>query len=107
MASYYYRYFIPRSRFNGCHGSKLKINTAPYFRNDPSRQGTPQENLSVTAAVNNQLLGVYTYDSAGNTTHDATANLNQTYDHFYDANGNLLQKVMPLPNQFPQSGTTH
>jgi len=38
------------------------------------------ENLSVTAGANNQLQGGYIYDAAGNMTHDATANLNYTFD---------------------------
>ncbi|HLJ26018.1 MAG TPA: RHS repeat-associated core domain-containing protein, partial [Candidatus Angelobacter sp.] len=37
------------------------------------------ENLSVTALANNQLVG-YSYDSAGNMTHDATTNLNYSFD---------------------------
>src|SRR5260370_3157531 len=38
------------------------------------------ENLSVTAAANNQLQGGYTYDAAGNMTYDATSGLNYSYD---------------------------
>jgi len=62
------------------------------------------ENLSVTAAVNNQLQGGYTYDAAGNMLHDATANANYAYDqenrisgaagftYTYDADGNRVEK---------------
>jgi len=38
------------------------------------------ENLGLTASANNRLQGGYTYDAAGNMMHDATANLNYTYD---------------------------
>src|SRR5215472_2192707 len=34
----------------------------------------------LTTGANNQLQGGYTYDAAGNMLHDATANLNYTYD---------------------------
>src|SRR5215468_12347330 len=37
------------------------------------------ENLSVSAFVNNQLSG-YSYDAAGNMTHDATTNTNYSFD---------------------------
>jgi RHS repeat-associated protein len=62
------------------------------------------ENLSVTAAANNQLQGGYVYDAAGNMTHDATANLNYSYDqenritgaggyvYTYDDDGNRVEK---------------
>jgi RHS repeat-associated protein len=62
------------------------------------------ENLSLTAAANNQLQSGYTYDAAGNMTHDATANLNYSYDsenrimgaagftYTYDADGNRVEK---------------
>jgi RHS repeat-associated protein len=61
------------------------------------------EHLNVSAGVNNQLQG-YGYDSAGNMTHDATANLNYSFDqanritgangftYTYDADGNRLAK---------------
>jgi RHS repeat-associated protein len=63
------------------------------------------ENLNVTAAANNQLQNGYSYDAAGNMTHDATANLNYTYDpenriagaagytYTYDADGNRVEKA--------------
>jgi RHS repeat-associated protein len=63
------------------------------------------ENLSVSAAANNQLQGGYAYDAAGNMMHDATANLNYTYDqenriagaagftYTYDADGNRVEKA--------------
>jgi RHS repeat-associated protein len=63
------------------------------------------ENLSLTATANNQLQGGYTYDAAGNMMHDATANLNYTYDqenrimgaagftYTYDADGNRVEKA--------------
>jgi RHS repeat-associated protein len=63
------------------------------------------ENLSLTAAANNQLQNGYTYDAAGNMTHDATANLNYSYDpenrvtgaagytYTYDADGNRVEKA--------------
>ena len=63
------------------------------------------ENLSVTASVKNQLQGGYTHDSAGNMTHDATANLDYGYDlenrimgaggftYTYDADGNRVEKA--------------
>jgi len=38
------------------------------------------ENMSLTAATNNQLLGGYLYDAAGNMTHDATSGLNYSFD---------------------------
>jgi RHS repeat-associated protein len=62
------------------------------------------ENLSLTAAPNNQLQGGYTYDAAGNMMHDATGNLNYVYDpenrimgaapftYTYDADGNRVEK---------------
>ncbi len=62
------------------------------------------ENLNLTASVNNQLQG-YTYDAAGNMTHDATANLNYVFDpenriagaggftYIYDADGNRVEKA--------------
>jgi hypothetical protein len=65
----------------------------------------PAENLNVTAAANNQLQNGYSYDAAGNMTHDATANLNYTYDpenriagaagytYTYDADGNRVEKA--------------
>jgi len=37
------------------------------------------ENLSVAVFANNQLAG-YTYDSAGNMTHDATTNTNYSFN---------------------------
>jgi RHS repeat-associated protein len=61
------------------------------------------ENLSVTALANNQLSG-YSYDSAGNMTHDATSGLNYSYDqenritgaagyaYTYDGDGNRVKK---------------
>ncbi len=61
------------------------------------------ENLSVTALTNNQLSG-YSYDAAGNMTHDATTNLNYSFDqenritgaagytYTYDADGNRVEK---------------
>jgi RHS repeat-associated protein len=61
------------------------------------------ENLSLTAAANNQLQGGYTYDAAGNMMHDATGNLNYVYDsenriagaagfiYTYDADGNRVE----------------
>jgi hypothetical protein len=63
------------------------------------------ENLSVTAAANNQLQGGYAYDAAGNMMRDATGNLNYTYDqenrisgaagftYTYDADGNRVEKA--------------
>jgi len=63
------------------------------------------ENLSVTVGTNNQLQSGYTYDSAGNLTHDATANLDYFYDsenrimgaagsiYTYDADGNRVKKA--------------
>ncbi|MBZ5533996.1 MAG: hypothetical protein LAO20_21405 [Acidobacteriia bacterium] len=62
------------------------------------------ENLSVTALSNNWLSGGYVYDAAGNMTHDATANLNYTFDqenritgaggytYTYDGDGNRVKK---------------
>jgi RHS repeat-associated protein len=62
------------------------------------------ENLTLTAAVNNQLQGGYTYDAAGNMTHDATSSLNYSYDqenritgaggytYTYDGDGNRVEK---------------
>ncbi len=61
------------------------------------------ENLSVTALANNQLVG-YSYDSAGNMTHDATTGNNYSFDqenritgavgytYTYDADGNRVEK---------------
>jgi len=61
------------------------------------------ENLSVSAFVNNQLSG-YSYDAAGNMTHDATTNTNYSFDqenritgaggytYTYDADGNRVEK---------------
>jgi len=67
------------------------------------------ENLSIAALANNQLSG-YSYDAAGNMTHDATGNHNYTYDahsqitqvdggassggatYTYDAEGQRLRK---------------
>src|SRR5579872_337030 len=61
------------------------------------------ENLSVTALANNQLSG-YSYDAAGNMTHDATTGNNYTFDaenritgaagftYTYDADGNRVEK---------------
>ncbi|HEY6249912.1 MAG TPA: RHS repeat-associated core domain-containing protein [Candidatus Angelobacter sp.] len=61
------------------------------------------ENLSVAALVNNQLVG-YSYDSTGNMTHDATTGNNYSYDqenringtagytYTYDADGNRVEK---------------
>src|SRR5229473_1789314 len=61
------------------------------------------ENLSLTALANNQISG-YTYDAAGNMTHDATSGLNYTYDvenritgsggyaYTYDGDGNRVEK---------------
>jgi RHS repeat-associated protein len=63
------------------------------------------ENLSLTAAANNQLQGGYLYDAAGNMTHDATSGLNYTYDvenritgaggytYTYDGDGNRVEKA--------------
>jgi RHS repeat-associated protein len=62
------------------------------------------ENLSVVAGNNNRLQGGYTYDSAGNMTHDATSGLNYTWDqenrltgaagyaYTYDGDGNRVRK---------------
>jgi RHS repeat-associated protein len=62
------------------------------------------EHLNVSAGPNNQLQG-YGYDSAGNMTHDATANLNYSFDqenritgangftYTYDADGNRVAKA--------------
>jgi RHS repeat-associated protein len=61
------------------------------------------ENLSLTALANNQLSG-YSYDAAGNMTHDATSGLNYSYDqenrstgaagyaYTYDGDGNRVKK---------------
>src|SRR5205807_1268506 len=63
------------------------------------------ENLGLTASANNRLQGGYTYDAAGNMMHDATANLNYSYDqenritgaagftYTYDADGNRVEKA--------------
>jgi RHS repeat-associated protein len=62
------------------------------------------ESLSVSVTAANQLQNGYTYDAAGNMTHDATANLNYSYDqenritgaagytYTYDASGKRLVK---------------
>ncbi|HEV3315945.1 MAG TPA: RHS repeat-associated core domain-containing protein, partial [Candidatus Angelobacter sp.] len=62
------------------------------------------ENLSVTVSANNQLLGGYLYDSAGNMTRDNNGT-NYTYDlenrisgaagftYTYDADGNRVKKA--------------
>jgi RHS repeat-associated protein len=75
------------------------------------------ENLSVTVGLNNQLQGAYTYDAAGNMMHDATANLNYTYDpenriigtagftYTYDADGNRVEKTNG--NTTPATGTLY
>jgi RHS repeat-associated protein len=61
------------------------------------------ENLSLTALANNQLSG-YSYDAAGNVTHDATSGLSYSYDqenritraagyaYTYDGDGNRVKK---------------
>ncbi len=61
------------------------------------------ENLSVTALANNQLSG-YSYDAAGNMTHDVTTGNNYSFDaenritgtagytYTYDADGNRIVK---------------
>lgn len=61
------------------------------------------ENFSVVALANNQLSG-YSYDAAGNMTHDSTSGLNYTFDqenrltgasgytYTYDADGNRVRK---------------
>ncbi len=62
------------------------------------------ENLSVTVDTNNRLQSGYGYDIAGNMVHDATENLNYTFDqenritgvapftYSYDADGNRVEK---------------
>ena len=66
------------------------------------------ENLAVTAAANNQLLGGYTYDAAGNMTWDQTDLVTAVYDaenriatatkngattsYIYDARGDRVKK---------------
>src|SRR5882724_4239500 len=61
------------------------------------------ENLVLTAAANNQLVG-YGYDAAGNMTHDLTSGLTYTFDsenritgangytYIYDGEGNRVKK---------------
>jgi RHS repeat-associated protein len=62
------------------------------------------ENWSASVGSNNQLQSGYVYDAAGNMTHNATANVNYTYDaenrltgaggygYTYDADGNRVEK---------------
>ncbi len=62
------------------------------------------ENLSVTVDTNNRLQSGYGYDIAGNMVHDATENLNYTFDqenritgvapftYTYDVDGNRVEK---------------
>jgi RHS repeat-associated protein len=87
----------------------------------PATQSRPPacsgENLSVIAGSDNRLGGGYGYDVAGNMTHDATANLNYTFDqenrisaangygYIYDGDGNRVEKVTPPTN--PTSGTLY
>jgi RHS repeat-associated protein len=63
------------------------------------------ENLNVAVGANNQLQGGYIYDAAGNMTHDASTNLNYSYDqenrltgvagfsYTYDHAGNRVKKT--------------
>jgi RHS repeat-associated protein len=62
------------------------------------------ENWSASVGSNNQLQSGYVYDAAGNMTHNATTNVNYTYDaenrltgaggygYAYDADGNRVEK---------------
>ncbi len=63
------------------------------------------ENLSATVDTSNRLQSPYDYDAAGNMIHDATANLNYTFDqenrivgaagftYTYDSDGNRVEKA--------------